>query len=203
MIACLLLSLASAEAPAPALLAQGASAGTSDKPALSYTYLQVDLLRGDGDGFSTGPNGFDLKGSFGLAKNFFAFGGIDHLNGKSGGSSIDVNTFELGLGFYTPVDPRADLVLRGSLLHAKADSGAPGSSGDGNGYSVSVGLRSPLSKELEVDGAIGFTDYDNSDSDTWLEAGALWHATPNLGMRVGLYTADHYDALMFGLRWQP
>jgi hypothetical protein len=178
----------------------GTPAATSG---LSYTYVQFDIIRGDGHGFGNGPDGIDLRGSYAFEEGLFVFGGVSHTSGDVGNSSLDVNTIGVGLGFHTALDARTDLVLGGSLLHAESDSGAPGGSADGDGYSLQAGLRHDASAQFELSGTLGFSDYDKSDSNTWIELGVVYRATPKLGLCGTLSTSDDFNALSFGLRYQP
>jgi len=169
----------------------------------SYTFVQLDLVRGDGDGFTDGPDGIDLHGSYDLKNQLFAFGGLGLMSGEVGAADFDVNTFELGLGYHTPINPLTDFVVGGSLLYADSDSGAPGSSADDGGWSLQAGVRHNATAQFELDATLGITDYSGASSNTWLELGAVFHATPNLGICGTLMTSDDIDTLGLGIRYSP
>jgi hypothetical protein len=206
MIASLLLSLAPA-LPAEPLLQESAGPGApiyaSSSP-FSYTYVQGDFVRGDADGFDSGPDGIDLRGSFGFQENLFVFGGLGHVSGDVGGNNdFDVNTFDVGLGYHTPVSPTTDLVVGASLLHADSDTGGPGDTSDGGGWGLQAGVRHLASEQCELDGAIGYEDYSGSSSSTWLQLGAIYRATPQLGLCISLRSSSDIDTLSLGVRYQP
>jgi len=209
MIASLCLSLApSVVGPT---LAQDAAAPAPAAGALSYTYGQLDFIRGDGDGFSDGPNGWALHGSYALKDQLFLFGGLGHQTGdvdtatKGGTTSAnkDINSLEIGIGYHSPIDSQTDLVFGASIGHANSDSGTPNSSPDGIGYTLQGGVRHAIGDKWEIDGTVGYTDFSSSSSDTWLALGGVYRVTPNLGLCGGLMVSDSLDTFSLGIRYQP
>jgi hypothetical protein len=169
----------------------------------SYTFVQGDIIRGDGDGFSGGPDGLALSGSFAVTKELFVFGGLGHLDGEIGPDDVGTNTVGAGLGFHMPTSPTTDFVVGFSLLHADSNNQAPAWSPDGVGYGVDIGLRHAADEKLELDGGIGYQDFDSSSSITALRAGLVYHATKNIGICGGLSFSSEFDQLTVGVRWQP
>jgi len=191
--------------PAPQEPAKQETAGPS-APVIpspfSYTYAQIDLVRGDGEGFSDGPDGIDLHGSYALKDKLFVFGGIALLDGEVGAADIDIDTFELGLGWHTPLHPLTDFWAGASLLYSNSDSGAPGNTADAGGWGLQAGVRHNASAQFELDATLGVTDYSGVSSNTWLELGGIYHATAQLGLVGTVTTSDDFDALALGLRYQ-
>jgi hypothetical protein len=124
--------------------------------------------------------------------------GVSFLSGDVGPANVDVDTLELGIGYHQPLATQTDLVLGGSFLHANADPGS-----DGNGYKLSAGVRHLASEQFELDGSIGYTDYDFSSGNVWLEFGGIFRATPQLGVLATVYTDDDIDTISIGVRWTP
>jgi hypothetical protein len=205
MIASLCLALAptlvdstQAQPQQPEPAAPKASAKEANASTFSYTYAQLELVRGDADGFSDGPDGFEISGSYGLQSNLFVFGGLSFLNGDVGAASVDVDTLEIGLGYHQPLARPTDLVLGMSFLRANVDPGS-----DSNGYKLSAGVRHEANAQFELDGSVGYTDFDEGSGDVWLELGGIYRATPQLGLLATLYTSDDIDTISLGVRWQP
>ena len=205
MIASLCLALAptlvdstQAQPQQPEPAAPKASAKEANASTFSYTYAQLELVRGDADGFSDGPDGFEVSGSYGLQNNLFVFGGLSFLNGDVGAASVDVDTLEIGLGYHQPLARPTDLVLGMSFLRANVDPGS-----DSNGYKLSAGVRHEANAQFELDGSVGYTDFDEGSGDVWLELGGIYRATPQLGVLATLYTSDDIDTISLGVRWQP
>jgi len=171
---------------------------TAKNSIFSYTYVQLNLVLGDADGFSDGPDGIDLSGSYGFDNNLFVFGGLQHLSGEVGPTDVDIDTLKIGLGYHQPIVQNTDLVLGVALMHADAD---PGSSQDG--YELRAGVRNQTTEQVELDGALGFTDFDDSDSNVFLEVGAVYRATPQLGLLATIYFSDDIDTFSIGARYQP
>ena len=169
----------------------------------SYTWAQLDLVRGDGDGFTDGPDGIDIHGSYDLKNQLFSYGGLALMSGDDGAADNDVNTFEIGLGYHTPINALTDFVVGGSLLYADSDAGGPGSSADDGGWSLQAGVRHNATAQFELDATLGVTDFSGVSSNTWLELGAIFHATPNLGICGTLMTSDDIDTLALGVRYSP
>jgi hypothetical protein len=207
MIASLCLALAPT-APAQPLLqepsepAPQAQAQVNSGP-FSYTYIQADIIRGDGDGFSGGPDGLALSGAYALTKELFVFGGFGHLDGEIGGTDVDTSTIGAGLGLHMPASPTTDLVFGLSFLHGDSDNAAPAWSPDGTGYGLDIGLRHAADEKLELNGGVSYQDFDDSSSMTALRGGVVYHATKNVGICGGLSFSSEFDQLTLGVRWQP
>jgi hypothetical protein len=174
-----------------------ATASNSAGSPFSYTYVQLDFIHGDIDGFSDGPDGFDLLGSYQLQNpNLFVFGGITMLSGDVGAADVDWDTYAIGLGYHTPLAPITDLVFGGSLLLLDTDTSA-----DGTGWSLEAGVRHNASEQFEVDGTIGVTDFSDTSSNVWLELGAIYKVSPQLGILGTLLTSDDMDTISIGVRY--
>jgi long-subunit fatty acid transport protein len=202
MIASLCLSLAPSVA-GPTLAQDAAAPAPVAAGALSYTYGQFDFIRGDGDGFNDGPNGWALHGSYALQDKLFLFGGLGHQTGEVSNANKDVNSLSIGIGYHSPIDPGTDLVFGASLAHANSESGTPNSSIDGTGYTLQGGVRHAIGDKWELDGTVGYTDFSSSSSNTWLEVGGVYRMTPNLGLCGALMVSDNIDTFSLGIRYQP
>lgn len=188
----------------PAQSDSGSSSAASSAPAgVPYTFAEFDFVATDIDGFSDDPDGIALHGSYALDPSWFVFGGLEHLGGRAGGSSIDLDTLHAGAGYHTPIAARTDLVLRGALGYASVDSGSPGGTSDGLGYLVGAGVRHRATDALEVDVGLDYRDFEHSDGDTALRLGAVYYAAPHIGFTAQLSASDEVDSFRIGLRWTP
>src|SRR5689334_12417971 len=94
--------------PEPVRASSEVPASTSK---LNYTYWQFDVVRGDGNGYIRGPDGFDVHGSYALPQQpgLFVFGGFSHLSGSTGFESPDTNNLTVGAGLHTAVNPMTEI----------------------------------------------------------------------------------------------
>jgi len=211
MLASVALALAQALAaePLPQQKPHAAGVGPSPhvreaRPLFSYTFAQIDAVFGDGDGYDSGPDGFDLLGSYELEqKGLCVFGGLSHLSGDVGNSSPDTDKLTLGLGFHKPIEPSTDLVVGLSLMHAHTQTNATSGAANGNGYGLEVGLRHMSTEDLELDGSIGYSNFDDSSSQTTLRVGLIYSVSPKIGFCGNLSTSSDLNALTLGLRYTP
>lgn len=207
MIASLCLALASNAPVEPLLQEQAEPAPQAESQTntgrFSYTWIQGDILRGDGDGFSGGPDGLRLSGAFALTKELFLFGELGHWDGEIGAVDVDTNLIGAGLGLHMPTSATTDLVFGLSLLHGDSDDSAPAWSPDGIGYGVGIGVRHAADDKLEINGGVDYRNFDDSSSLTQLHGGVVYRATKNVGITGGLSFSSEYDELSVGVRWQP
>jgi hypothetical protein len=174
------------------------------KPRLGYTWGQFDIIRGDGDGYGDGPDGWDIHGSYALGQpGIYLFGGVSHLSGNVGTVSPDTNTLTIGAGMHTPISPVTDFVAEVSFKHANSESNAPSAAFDGAGYGIDVGLRHLVNDQLEVNGGALFTDFDSSDSEATLHFGLVYYASPQVGLCTNVTTSNDLDTLTLGVRYTP
>jgi type 1 fimbria pilin len=107
------------------------------------------------------------------------------------------------VGLHTPVNPSTDFVADVSLMHAHSETQAPPGASDGSGYGLGVGLRHLANEQLEVNGGLLFTDFDDSDSEATLHFGLVYHASPSVGLCTNVSASDDLDTLTLGLRFTP
>src|SRR5690606_13916559 len=82
------------------------SAQADDK--LSYTYVEADYVNINGDG-GADADGFGVRGSFEFADSgFYGFGGYNTV--EVDGTSIDVDSFDLGVGYAHGLSDNAALI---------------------------------------------------------------------------------------------
>lgn len=144
---------------------------------VSYNYLEAGYKATNGD---VDADGYAANGSFSFHDNFHVFGGfskqdIDH-------SPLDVDQYNLGLGYNLGIAPRADLLAR--VAYQKLDAGrVPGTDLDFDGWSTEVGVRGLLARNFDGYALVGYEDYDGGiDGDFYGRLGANVRFNANWGI---------------------
>jgi Ax21 family sulfation-dependent quorum factor len=163
------------------------SAQADDK--LSYTYVEGHYVDVDGD-----ADGFGVRGSFEFGQsNFYGFGAYQNVEFDN--TSIDVDLWDLGIGYAHGISPNAALISELAYIKADAGSGA-----DADGYRVSVGLRGSFSDSFEGLLKANYTDGSDFDSDFSATAGLQWKFTQTWGVVGEATFGDNADSYLIGLR---
>lgn len=163
------------------------SAQADDK--LSYTYIEGNYANIDGD-----ADGFGLRGSFEFGQsNFYGFGAWQNV--EIDNTNIDVDFFDIGIGYAHGISPNADLISE--LAYIKADAGG---GADADGYRVSVGVRGSFSDNFEGILKANYTDGSDFDGDFSGTAGLQWKFTQTWGLTGEVTFADGGETYLVGLR---
>ena len=163
------------------------SAQADDK--LSYTYIEGNYVDVNGD-----ADGFGLRGSFEFGQsNFYGFGSWQNVEVDN--TSIDVDFFDVGVGYAHGISPNAALISE--LAYIKADAGG---GADADGYRASVGLRGSFSDSVEGLIKANYTDGSDFDGDFSGTAGLQWKFTQTWGLTGEIEFADGGETYLVGLR---
>ena len=155
---------------------------------LSYTYVEGDYVNVDGD-----ADGFGVRGSFEFADSgFYGLGGwrsveIDDTN-------IDVDNWELGVGYAHGVSENMDLISE--LAYNQIDV----EGFDEDGYRMSVGLRGSFTPNFEGLIKANYVDGDEFDGDFTGTLGAQWKFTQTWGVVGEAEFGDGGESYTLGLR---
>lgn len=170
------------------LLAQG----------ISYNYVQGSYARTELD---AGPqdvdgDGFGLYGSVEVGDMWHAF-----ANFTTSDLDFDVEYDQtwIGGGLHTPLAPSVDLYLNLAYVNVEADGVAGGFDDDGLG--TALGLRMLVLPNVELAGAISYTDLGDSGSDTALEADGWYYLTRNFALGAGVGFSDDVTRYGIGARY--
>lgn len=90
--------------------------------------------------------GPDIRGSFAINKDVFAYGGFRFLT-----DDVDYTNFHVGAGYRFGIDDKTDLWAGGNIEYQKLSNG--GSISD-TGLALRGGARHQLNDELEVGGTL-------------------------------------------------
>ena len=167
---------------------------------LSYSYLDAAYVNTDIDRFDEDVDGFALRGSYELTDNVFVFAGYADQGTSVAGFDIDLQTYNLGLGYAWPLGEALDVYGKAGYVSAQADVQGLGDADD-DGYSLAVGLRGRAVEQLELEGAVNYVDLSDSGDDTTLDLGARWYFTPQFAFGVEGSFGDDANTYGLGVRW--
>ena len=167
---------------------------------ISYSYLDAAYVNTDIDRFDEDVDGFALRGSYELTDNVFVFAGYADQGTSVAGFDIDLQTYNLGLGYAWPLGEALDVYGKAGYVSAQADVQGLGDADD-DGYSLAVGLRGRAVEQLELEGAVSYVDLSDSGDDTTLDLGARWYFTPQFAFGVEGSFGDDANTYGLGVRW--
>lgn len=176
---------------------------------LDYSYIQADFSGlnlsasdtaiVDGLGFDEDFSGYDVAGSFGFAKNFYAFAGYADTDNDSVIAVFDENVkvkttfteFNVGVGYHLSVSENTDWIIEASYvddeIKAKAtlyDESASESVSD-SGFRIASGIRGQFTEKSEVTAKFNYTDVNDLGSGFGVDIEAVYHFTNHFGMTAG------------------
>ncbi|MCG7533154.1 porin family protein [Psychrobium sp. MM17-31] len=162
---------------------------------LTVAYQDVDLAGIDVSGFS-------FSGSKLVNDNVFVFGNLSMNSDTIGGVDFDLDTTSLGLGYRHGFSAQTDFF--GTLSYEKIETEVSGrglsESADGNGYGLSVGVRSMVTDKVELLGSIGYLDIED-DSEGEFTLGASYHFTDNFSMGLHYNKIDEMKTTSLSASW--
>jgi hypothetical protein len=161
----------------------------------SYSYVEGGYVLTDIDGIGKDADGFLLRGSVEVAGDFFLF--ASYLD--QGISGIDLKQYGVGGGYAWSMTDTTDLYGKVGYVRAEAELGGFGV--DDDGYSLGIGIRSFVTKALELEAAVTYVDLSDSGDDTTFGAGARWYFTEHFALGVEAELGDDATSYGIGLRW--
>ena len=166
-------------------------AGTANASELSYSFIEANYIdAGDFDGGNAFSfDGWNLRGSVELGEHFYLLGEYNSVSDNPFGTSLNIDTYEVGAGFRTPISDKADFFADAS--YANLDFSCNLCSDDSeNGYHVRLGVRAELGSKFE--GTIGVThgDFGDYGDNTGLLLGGHFKFTENFGLVANVEVGD-------------
>jgi hypothetical protein len=161
----------------------------------SYSYVEGGYVLTDIDGIGEDADGFLLRGSIEITDDFFLFAGYT----DQGIAGIDLKQYGVGAGYAWSMTDTTDLY--GKVGYVKAEADLAGFGVDDDGYSLGVGIRSFVMKQLELEAAVSYVDLSDSGDDTTFGAGARWYFTEHFALGVEAEVGDDATSYGIGLRW--
>lgn len=155
---------------------------------LSYTYLEADYVNIDSD-----ADGYGVRGSFEFGDSgFYGLGGYRTV--ELDGTNIDVDNWELGLGYAHGLSSNVDLIAEAAWNNYEVGSF------DEDGWRASVGVRGSFSDNFEGLLKANYVDGDNADGDFTGTVGLQYKFNPTWGIVGEAEFGDGGEIYTVGLR---
>ena len=158
-----------------------AFSGTVFADGFNYNQVTVSYGQIDFDDFNADGDTLSINGSAAVSENFHVFAsyGVGELD--DGLNTLDVDTWNAGVGYNTALSDSVDLVA--GLSYEYIDLSVPGfGSVDDNGFGLGVGLRMAASEKLEINAGISYIDMSDSGDNTAFSGGLLYSFTENFAL---------------------
>jgi hypothetical protein len=192
------------------LTAAALALSTSAIAGPSWTYGDVSYIRGDSGDQDT--EGYGVRGSFGFADKWhvrgeFKDGEVEGGSNPTGGADDDA--YNLVVGIHPAITDSTDFVFELSYFDGSVDSFQFDSninSGrevgeDADGYGLTIGLRSMIADNLEVNGFVtsisgdekvwSGSEFGSSDfTEIEVTVGGQYFFTDNIGLGVDVNVGD-------------
>lgn len=159
-------------------------------------YVQADIENaGDFE-----PTGFQIQGFKSLNENVYLTGRYGQLGEDVSGVDIDLDYASAGVGYRYGLTQNTDFFGEVTYEYVNIDVELDSISGeDDNGYGITAGIRSMLSEQFELRGAIRYIDIE--DDETAFEIGADYFFTPQFSFGATYVIADDVDLLGVSARY--
>lgn len=181
-----------------------ALAGTARATDLNYDYIEAGYSAVDFDDFDEDLKMLSVAGSFLASDEIYVYGGYsDGQTDSFGGGRLGVTGFTLGLGYRFGISRQTDLNFSGAFERVRVEGkGAlsPLGSDSENGYSLTVGLRHLITRELELGADVTYVDVGGDD--TVLTLGGLWHVSDLVAVGLRYFVGSDADGFEGGIRFK-
>lgn len=161
---------------------------SADTP--SFDYVEGGYTSYDFDVVSD-VDGFELGGSVSLTDSFYAT--ADYADVSKNG--VDLSLTTLGVGYKSDYSNTSSFFTEVNWANLDSNVGS-----DENGYELALGIRSMITKDLELKVAAEYLDIDNDDN-TYLVLGAAYNLTDNLAVYSEYKTESDDSQFSFGARY--
>lgn len=162
---------------------------------VTASYGQIDF-----DDFSSDSDLFAIEGSFAVSESFHVFAGYGVGEIEDNISSVDLDQWNIGLGYNTSLSDKIDLVVGLSYEYIEL-SAANLISIDDNGIGVRVGLRMAATEKLEVDAGISYVDFSDGGDNTAFGGGVLYSFTETFALGASVSFDDDATGYNVGGRF--
>ncbi len=166
----------------------------------NYNFVTASYGQIDFDDFSSDSDLFAIQGSFAISDSFHVFAGYGAGEIDDNISSVDLDTWNVGLGYNTSLSDRIDLVVGLSYEYIEL-SAANLISIDDDGIGASVGLRMAATEKLEVNAGISYIDFSDGGDNTSFGGGALYSFTETFALAASVSFDDDATGYNVGGRF--
>ena len=167
----------------------------------SYDFVKAGYVQADiEDAGDFEPTGFQIQGFKSLNENVYLTGRYGQLGEDVSGVDIDFDYASAGVGYRYGLTQNTDFFGEVTYEYVNLDIELDSISGeDDNGYGITAGIRSMLSEQFELRGAIRYIDIE--DDETAFEIGADYFFTPQFSFGATYVIADDVDLLGVSARY--
>ena len=167
----------------------------------SYDFVKAGYVQADiEDAGDFEPTGFQIQGFKSLNENVYLTGRYGQLGEDVSGVDIDLDYVSAGVGYRYGLTQNTDFFGEVTYEYVNLDIELDSISGeDDNGYGITAGIRSMLSEQFELRGAIRYIDIE--DDETAFEIGADYFFTPQFSFGATYVIADDVDLLGVSARY--
>ena len=167
----------------------------------SYDFVKAGYVQADiEDAGDFEPTGFQIQGFKSLNENVYLTGRYGQLSEDVSGVDIDLDYASAGVGYRYGLTQNTDFFGEVTYEYVNIDVELDSISGeDDNGYGITAGIRSMLSEQFELRGAIRYIDIE--DDETAFEIGADYFFTPQFSFGATYVIADDVDLLGVSARY--
>ena len=167
----------------------------------SYDFVKAGYVQADiEDAGDFEPTGFQIQGFKSLNENVYLTGRYGQLGEDVSGVDIDLDYASAGVGYRYGLTQNTDFFGEVTYEYVNLDVELDSISGeDDNGYGITAGIRSMLSEQFELRGAIRYIDIE--DDETAFEIGADYFFTPQFSFGATYVIADDVDLLGVSARY--
>jgi hypothetical protein len=186
----------------PVLLASGLFSGSliaNDSPA--FTFAEAFYVQSDSN-YDLDTKGLGIKGSYELSDYFFVEANYAQTSGDIVNVDVDYDTFQYGLGAKYDFDNAITVFASYNLGDWKVKSKG-NSKNTIDVDTIKLGLRSQVSKLIELNAALTSTDIEYGDRESGFVLGGnykfsdTWHVTAEFSRIAGEVDLDQ---LSLGIR---
>lgn len=155
---------------------------------LSYSFIELDYVNVDSE-----ADGLGVRGAIGLGDtDFYGLGSYSTV--EIDNTNIDVDTYEIGLGYHHPVSDKADLIAELAYQNVEVLNTSF------DGFRLSGGFRGNMTDSLEGLVKLNYLDGNDVDGDFTGTLGAQYKFSEMWGVTGEVEFADGGQVYMVGVR---
>ncbi len=170
------------------VLTLSASAAVMAAPDWRYVeggYTQLDFDNNE----SFEPDGLAIESKYLLNQNVYLNGEYRFFEENS----FDFDMLTVGAGYRMPLNATTDAYFGANLERVDLDGD------DDTGYSLSAGVRSMITEQVELMGEVGY--YDVDDGEATVKVGGQYYITPQWAFGASYEMIDEIDIMQVTARY--
>ncbi|MCW8090459.1 outer membrane beta-barrel protein [Alteromonas sp. ASW11-130] len=165
-----------------------------------FSYVEGGIVKSDVEDTAFSPIGFSISGSAVFTDMLYGVVQYKSTSDDIGSIDLDYNETTLGLGARFMLTNST--VAYTELAHEAKEFEYSGNfeDVDGNGFSLSAGIRTNVTESLELDGKLSYQDVED-DSDTIVKLAANYYFNANVAVGVSYTLLEKQDTFMLNGRY--